>query len=148
MNLFFSTEGRIGRGKWWLGIILLLIIGIVFFAIFPTIALNPLYILIVSIIFLYPVSCLYLKRLQDRNKGHMPWLWIFIVPGFLYNLAAFLGIGFEQVEIIPGVQSASPTGIGVLLSLAAFVVGLWALVECGFLRGTKGDNDFGPDPVG
>ena len=28
------------------------------------------------------------------------------------------------------------------------VVGpIWALVECGFLKGTDGDNEYGPDPL-
>jgi uncharacterized membrane protein YhaH (DUF805 family) len=27
------------------------------------------------------------------------------------------------------------------------IVGLWALVECGFLKGTSGANRFGPDPL-
>lgn len=147
MDLFFSTEGRIGRGKWWLGIIILLIVAIGIFLVFPTLALNPLYTLIFSTIFLFPVSCLYLKRLQDRNKGHMPWLWIFIVPSFLYNLAAFLGIGFTTVEL-EGQTLAVPDTLGVILSVIVLIVGIWALVEMGFLRGTRGDNDYGPDPVG
>jgi uncharacterized membrane protein YhaH (DUF805 family) len=27
------------------------------------------------------------------------------------------------------------------------IVGLWFLIELGFLRGTAGDNSYGPDPL-
>jgi len=40
----------------------------------------------------------------------------------------------------------SPAQIGFwLFSLALWV---WAIVELGFLRGTKGPNRYGPDPLG
>ncbi len=35
----------------------------------------------------------------------------------------------------------------VLIVLVPVLGWLWALVENGFLRGTRGDNRFGPDPV-
>jgi uncharacterized membrane protein YhaH (DUF805 family) len=28
------------------------------------------------------------------------------------------------------------------------IIGLWNLIELGFLRGTIGTNEYGPDPVG
>jgi uncharacterized membrane protein YhaH (DUF805 family) len=33
------------------------------------------------------------------------------------------------------------------LALASVAISIWALVELGFLRGTSGPNDFGPDPL-
>jgi uncharacterized membrane protein YhaH (DUF805 family) len=34
-----------------------------------------------------------------------------------------------------------------LCLLGAFALGIWGLVEIGFLRGTAGYNRFGPDPL-
>ena len=34
-----------------------------------------------------------------------------------------------------------------LINRIPIVGGLWALIECGFLRGTTGPNRFGPDPL-
>ena len=34
-----------------------------------------------------------------------------------------------------------------LIMLIPIVGGLWLLIELGFLRGTIGENRFGPDPV-
>lgn len=39
------------------------------------------------------------------------------------------------------------SGWWVLISLVPIIGGIWYLVECGFLEGTKGPNKFGPDPL-
>jgi len=36
----------------------------------------------------------------------------------------------------------------ILINLVPVIGGLWTLIECGFLRGTVGDNRFGADPLG
>ncbi|HWA46305.1 MAG TPA: DUF805 domain-containing protein [Hypericibacter adhaerens] len=36
----------------------------------------------------------------------------------------------------------------ILINFVPIIGSLWALIECGFLRGTVGDNRFGPDPLG
>lgn len=35
----------------------------------------------------------------------------------------------------------------ILINLIPFIGPLWALIECGFLRGTPGNNRFGADPL-
>ncbi len=35
----------------------------------------------------------------------------------------------------------------ILIGLVPFIGPLWALIENGFLRGTEGNNRFGPDPL-
>lgn len=76
----------------------------------------------------------------------MPWLAIFMVPGVLYSLAYALGIGFDTMEF-QGQMIPVPNTLGTILGAAAAIVGLWALVEMGFLKGTNGANQFGEDPV-
>lgn len=39
------------------------------------------------------------------------------------------------------------SGWWVLINLIP-VIGLWSLIECGFFRGTEGDNEYGADPTG
>jgi uncharacterized membrane protein YhaH (DUF805 family) len=34
------------------------------------------------------------------------------------------------------------------LGIAILVVLIWFLIELGFLRGTQGQNQYGPDPLG
>ena len=38
------------------------------------------------------------------------------------------------------------SGWWVLIALIPLVGALWIVIECGFLRGTVGDNRYGPDP--
>ena len=35
-----------------------------------------------------------------------------------------------------------------ILGIATLVVSIWFLIELGFLRGTQGPNQYGPDPLG
>ena len=39
------------------------------------------------------------------------------------------------------------SAVGILFSLIPIIGQIWTVVELGFLRGTKGHNRFGPDPV-
>ena len=39
------------------------------------------------------------------------------------------------------------SGWWVLIVLVPVIGGLWYLIECGFLRGTVGPNNYGPDPL-
>jgi uncharacterized membrane protein YhaH (DUF805 family) len=34
-----------------------------------------------------------------------------------------------------------------LMNFVPFIGALWVFIECGFLRGTEGQNRFGPDPL-
>ena len=124
--LFLSYRGRIGRGAYWLGtlVVLLAEIGAIAFLLKlsgGTVAqlataeheaaqvsrevlmhvLLP--VGIVSLLFLYPTYALYAKRWHDRNKSGW-WSLIGFVP---------------------------------------FIGGLWLLIELGFLGGDQGENDYG-----
>jgi len=120
MDLFLSLNGRIGRGKWWLGFIILFIVQIVLMGILGamgmleidpvTLAPTSSYwisLLLLTIITIWPSICIYGKRFHDRNKSAW-WIMIAFVP---------------------------------------IIGALWLLIECGFLRGTEGSNDFGQDPI-
>jgi len=39
------------------------------------------------------------------------------------------------------------SGWWVLIAFIPIIGAIWTLVECGFLKGTDGDNRFGPDPL-
>ncbi len=110
--LFTSFDGRIGRQQWWMGIIVLFVVGIiatVLDMILGTRMESGMGVIgiIADIICIYPSIALSAKRWHDRGKS--AW-WILI------NLVPFIGW-------------------------------IWALVENGFLKGTDGPNQYGPDPV-
>jgi uncharacterized membrane protein YhaH (DUF805 family) len=72
-----------------------------------------------------------LKRLHDRNKSGWWNVPFFIAPNLLGKLADGLDDSYAAV----------------FLTLVAFVLGFWGFVELICLRGTRGPNRFGPDPL-
>lgn len=148
-TLLTSFEGRTPRKGFWIGLICIIVAALVLMFVLSAILPQSIASIIGMLILLYPACALYAKRLHDRNKAITPWLWIFMGPGILYSIASALGIGFTEITMPGQTEPAMmPSGpIGYILMLATVVVGLWALVEMGFLKGTQGTNDFGPDPL-
>jgi uncharacterized membrane protein YhaH (DUF805 family) len=137
--LLFTFGGRINRGKYWLGVpvlVLLYIAAGIVFGIFYGVAgetvgmlLGGLVGLAALIVGLWGGVAIGIKRLHDREKPGW-WLLIFwVLPTILSGIGSALG------------------GIGMVLSLASLAISIWALVELGCLKGTTGSNMYGPDPL-
>ncbi|HSM96501.1 MAG TPA: DUF805 domain-containing protein [Rhizomicrobium sp.] len=78
------------------------------------------------------------RRLHDRGKA---WWWIF---AFLIVPDALFGYGRYLLDTGMGAMGELP----LLFVYAASALYAWGLIELGFLRGTLGENRFGPDPAG
>ena len=142
-HLYTSFEGRIGRQSWWIGIVGLLVIGIVgVLVIDGLLDLGSTAGLVVFLLFelalVYPAYCLMGKRFQDRNRPAIYGLIGIVVLLAIAHLD-FFGIAHDA--------TGWPTPIGWVGSLIQLIVGIWFLVELGFLRGTVGPNRYGADPV-
>ena len=72
------------------------------------------------------------KRLHDRDKNGWWLLLFFVLPGL-----------YSQF----GGRLEENSWFGFLLGLNAFVFSVWGFVEMYCLRGTKGSNRFGADPL-
>jgi len=137
--LYTSFEGRINRQPYWIGglvlIPVLIVLNLIFFAlgiprgvmIFGLIF-NQ---LITALLLIYPLLALMVKRFHDRDKSGW-WALVFYIP-----------------SIINGVISASQPGssLAMITGLITLVVAVWFIIELGFLKGTDGQNDYGPDPL-
>lgn len=84
----------------------------------------------------------------------MPWLFVLLAAStqstFLYILAGLIVIA----SIWPGLavsikrwHDRGKSGWWILIALVPLIGGLWALIETGFLPGTPGTNEYGPDPL-
>ena len=75
--------------------------------------------------------------LIDPETGYGPIsivaLLVMLYPAIVVNIKRF--------------HDRNKSGWWVLIVLIPFVGALWLLIECGFLRGTVGQNRFGADPV-
>jgi uncharacterized membrane protein YhaH (DUF805 family) len=129
---FFGFSGRISRSQFWLGVLAVVLaiavmLGIAFWSGYPLLALP----LIVAVF--VATYALTVKRLHYRGKSGW-WALIFIfIPGMLDRLTDRL---------------TEDTPLWWVLVLIGSVLTIWGLIELGFRRGTDGDNDYGPDPLG
>ena len=160
-NVLFSFDGRIGRKMLWIYSIIWFLLIVVFavlagvglmayvHAADPSLTvpevvertkeLAPWVKLALGIVLMYPWVALGAKRFHDRGKP----TWLALVGAAAYILLALLdpeltGMKFEDSPVFTG----SYVGIGML----NIVLGIWYLIELGFLRGTVGPNRYGPDP--
>jgi len=136
-ELLFSFQGRIGRKVYWtwnLFYYLMIIgFGIGINTLFP--AYGYLIFPVFLIFVLVPDLAITAKRWHDRGKSN--WLLLLNIP---------LIIGRMTVPAAdPGIPTDTTT-LQMVTSLAALACGAWILIECGFLKGQSGDNQYGPEP--
>jgi uncharacterized membrane protein YhaH (DUF805 family) len=152
-RFLFSFKGRFNRGRYWLFILLYLLAFVLVIALGGSVIFagaanggiagaavsTVLFSLALLIFFLFALVAslaVSVKRLHDRNKSGW-WLLVFLVAPALLSAIA------EAANPAPDELSGTSLVFG-LLSLA---MAIWAFVELGVLRGTVGDNKYGPDPV-
>ena len=146
-HLFMSLEGRIGRKFYWIGSLLLFATAmIVLFIVAGVVGFDNLIAsdgrttgiaTLVTLLILAASVPIVVKRLQDRNKSPH-YAWLLYAPSLLSifgDLAGVLG------------TADAPNVLGTALGVMNLAVGLWFLIELGFLRGSVGPNRFGPDPL-
>ena len=109
--LFTSFEGRINRGKFWAGYVVLwvmttIVVGLLWALLGDSTNFWILYFVAVALLVIAGLA-VQVKRWHDRGKS----------------------------------------GWWVLIALIPFIGPLWAFIETGFLPGTRGSNEYGPDPL-
>ena len=143
-RLYLNADGRIGRQDFWMGVLGFFVVGIVLsliiWALFGSVSFAArLLNFIVQLIFAYPSYNLMAKRFQDRDRPPM-------FAAIIIGVSLLLGL----IGLFTGTPDpmAGPGVLGTIFGLIWAVIGIWALVELGILRGTVGQNQYGPDPVG
>lgn len=143
-TLFFGFDGRIGRKPWWLATILLLSgnIGLSMlvnphawfgrFEFAPPSSAD----MLLSLAFLIPETAVNVKRSNDRDWPQ----WI----AYGYSLLVLAYLAFEHFRGMLG-ETVAPAGVALLGFLALCTLAL--IFDFGLLRGTRGPNRFGGDPL-
>ena len=148
-NLLFGFEGRVNRAKCWCVTLINSVCTVIFLLLVPYNIVDtfmntdrhrmvPLMIalligtvgpiLIISTWCFAAIGC---KRLHDRNKSGWCMVPFFVLPILLDKAAEW-----------PGAPN-----VDFFFALVAFGINIWAFVEIFCLKGTKGPNVFGPDPL-
>lgn len=175
-SLLLSMEGRIARGQFWLGVVIMIVISIVL-----TIILSPIF---GNVMFAMPdfssaTSGADLQAMADQmaestQRGGWAGLVSFVILAYpmgaviikrrhdrnksgmefwayagltiLLFLLQATGMGYGTMEV-GGVVVPTPNLIYSAVGLITAVLGIYLLVVCGFLKGDAGDNAYGPDPL-
>jgi uncharacterized membrane protein YhaH (DUF805 family) len=121
-NLLFGFQGRTNRAKFWLVALAIVVIEIILLAIFGASA---------------AMSADPQKALADIGPVTTIVLLIFALAATWISIA----VGIKRFH------DRNKSGVWILIIFVPLIGSLWYLIECGFLRGTPGPNDYGPDPL-
>jgi uncharacterized membrane protein YhaH (DUF805 family) len=141
-GLYLRTDGRIGREAFWLGLGGLLFVGMVVWLVLNSAFgmatfMGRLLMLAMQFILAYPAFAIFAKRFQDRDKPAVLGL-ILILLGLAINFVSLAGATGDPIN---------PNLLGWILRVIDLVAAFWFLIELGILRGTIGQNRYGPDPL-
>jgi uncharacterized membrane protein YhaH (DUF805 family) len=135
-ELLFSFQGRVGRKTFWIW-------NVVYYAIIAgfAVGLNTLFPAVAHLILpvvlfalLIPDLAITAKRWHDRAKSS--WWLLLNIP---------LVVGRMSVPMNDPTQAAEPSMLSGAISIVALICGVFILVQCGFLKGTDGENQYGPE---
>jgi uncharacterized membrane protein YhaH (DUF805 family) len=138
-QLLFSFRGRLNRKPYWMTVIatMVIIILLLLFALvmireqrFEVAGLTVMILIILYIPLIWIGLAIGAKRLHDRDKSAW-WLLVF------YALPGILSTAGNEMEDLGFI----------ILHIISFGITVWAFIELGCLRGTRGPNRYGPDPL-
>ena len=141
-RLYMTTDGRIGRQSFWMGILGLFVVGLVvnliLWGLFGMLSNTTRWLsFVLQLVLAYPTYALFAKRFQDRDKpGNYGW--ILVGLSILYGLLGLFGLFGDPM---------APNMLATIFGFAMFAIFVWFVIELGIMRGTVGSNQFGPDPV-
>jgi len=115
--IWTSFEGRIGRGTYWLKFVL------------------P-YIVIAIVLTIIDMSAG--LTIDDGAGGGI---------GILSTIFSIVGIWFSLAVGAKRCHDRNRSGWFQAIVLIPIIGAIWLLIELGFLKGTEGENRFGPDPL-
>jgi len=121
-DLLFGFQGRANRAKFWLVALGIFVVEVILFAvIFGGAAMSG-----------------------DPEQIAAS---IGMFAGIVILVFAIAATWISIAVAVKRYHDRNKSGWWVLIILVPVIGGLWYLIECGFLRGTVGPNNYGPDPL-
>jgi uncharacterized membrane protein YhaH (DUF805 family) len=123
-SLLWSWEGRIGRARFWLGVLLVILMSIAFGVVAS----------------LFGIAI-------DTGTGAVAEE--ISAAGVLYLLAAFVVVAYAQLAVYAKrFHDRGKSAWWVLIALVPVIGFFWILIELGMLPGDPGPNAYGPPELG
>jgi uncharacterized membrane protein YhaH (DUF805 family) len=148
-DVFLGFSGRINRAKFWLCFVMYqLFIQVWIYLVSNVWRQGHFLLTVMLVIALMPAVSIGVKRLHDRAKSGWWLLLYYLAPALL------LWLGTEgPVDFMPLGALLNPATFGILdkwgggqAALVSILLNVIALVDLGFLRGTRGPNKYGNEP--
>jgi uncharacterized membrane protein YhaH (DUF805 family) len=117
VDLLFGFSGRIGRGQWWLAQLAILVVIIVFVGIIAAVA--------------QPSAS---DGLGNAGMGVV----------LLIGAAVVLMVWINIACTVKRFHDRDKSGYWFLIVFVPYIGSIWQIVECGFLAGSAGINNYGP----
>jgi uncharacterized membrane protein YhaH (DUF805 family) len=155
LTFLFSPEGRVSRKAFWLSFYLpyfVISIGAAAldFALFEPLSSSnaplPVFQVITTLFFLWPSIAVPVKRLHDR--GMTGWWIIAPVPILIVLAVWYFAYGAGGAAAQPENLPLKAQLIFAASAISLVFVFLYLVNNIMFLRGQKGPNKYGPDPLG
>jgi uncharacterized membrane protein YhaH (DUF805 family) len=145
MELFFGFSGRISRRLWWAGTLVIAVGSVA-----GTLLIDPSVLDLQrqgpripnwsdtfwQLALVIPATALMVKRFNDRDRPY----WF----GYAYGVLGALLTAGPHFGLLAGERPGAIEMITMTIFGLAF---LFAFIDNGFLRGTRGPNRYGPDPL-
>jgi uncharacterized membrane protein YhaH (DUF805 family) len=149
--MLFSFHGRLNRKPYWIATVELMLAAIIIAGAVAAIlnvmgsaSTTPELLRVAhpwltgfGLVLAYPAAAVFAKRLHDRNKTG--WLSALLIVPMLVETVLDPAGSVPQTDLVNAIYLAAST--------ITLIVAVWFLIELGFLRGTVGDNRYGPDPL-
>jgi uncharacterized membrane protein YhaH (DUF805 family) len=138
-----------GRGEFWIGFLILFVLGIV-------VHLIPGLGQLLAILLIYPWVCLFSKRLHDMGKSGWLQLVVFAIWIVAVVVAMAMGGAAAIMAMASGSHSADTSaaagalagmGMAFIVILLACLANLAFVLWVGLSAGQAGDNAYGPPPA-
>jgi uncharacterized membrane protein YhaH (DUF805 family) len=120
-SLLFSFQGRANRAKFWLVNVGLIVVEAIVFGVAGGAAMTS----------------------GDPSAAMASMGVMGIVCLLVFIVLFWIGLAIA----VKRWHDRGKSGWWVLIALVPVIGGLWYLIECGFLKGTTGANDYGADPL-
>lgn len=146
-TFFFDFRGRINRAKYWLALLIFLTADVVLFLLgwaFGNTAAFRIFSDLVNLAIFASSVAVGVKRVHDRDRSAW-WLFLFYIAPGLFALPG-LALIWAAMGSLGDARALSLLLLRLCL-LGAFALAIWGVIELGFLRGTRGYNRFGADPL-
>lgn len=99
--------------------------------------------LLMQILLFWPLLALATKRAHDRGHGTAWSVYMVALPG-VFGILLHFAVALDMISAAPDLSTLT---LVIAIDLLIAVPVLWASVELFFLRGTRGANRYGPDPL-